>query len=49
MKMPFNATRRQGLGTILVMTGAFVAAVGGSVIRPAMAPGIRGAGKGGGG
>ena len=36
MKMPFNATRRQVLGTILVMTGTFVAAMDVSVIGTAM-------------
>ena len=34
--MPFNATRRQVLGTILVMTGTFVAAMDVSVIGTAM-------------
>jgi EmrB/QacA subfamily drug resistance transporter len=36
MKMPFTATRRQVLGTILVMTGTFVAAMDVSVIGTAM-------------
>lgn len=36
MRLPFSATRRQVLGTVLVMTGMFVAAMDVSVIGTAM-------------